>query len=164
MSNLFWKGIALLVLFAGYTGFVYHAGGADGRAIGRELALIQAGHVKEDARRTAAHDKLVKGLNNERIKATADARNGWAAYNRMRHNEGKSGDGAKSVPIVAGRCDSASDNAAISAAVSGFRDEVMAAVREFRDAVAGQLEQAQLNTDALMRLREWAAQEQSINR
>ena len=96
---------------------------------------------------------------------TARLAAGWdAERNRLRSDaEVVRAGAAARAPVASGLSVDTADNAAISAAVSGFRDEVRAAVDQFIGEAAKQLEQAQLNTDALMRLRAWAVQEQRIN-
>jgi len=162
-----WFAVALVVAVAAYTGAVYHAGGVGPRAelhaLEDSVAHAQAAHVKEDQRRESLHLKLTKGLDDERVKAIDTARAGWAAYNRVRKSEGRTGGAAQSVQVTAGRCDNEAGNAAVSAAVSVYRNAVVGAVGRFRDGVAGIIETCQLQADALVRLQEWAAEEQRIN-
>lgn len=163
-----WAALAAFLLVAGYTAVVYRAGGAAPRA---ELAALTASVkaasdiiAKRDADREEQHKQLLKRKDDERIKATADARDAWSAYNRLRKSQGSASGNAKPVPVTTDRCDDPASNQAISAAISRYRDDVRAAHEGSRDAVAAILEQAQLQVDALVRLQEWAVQEQQINR
>ena len=159
-------GVALVVAL--YTIAAFHAGGMAPRAKLAALeASIQTAHdaqVAEDKRREDAHQQLIKGLNDAKTKSVADARAAWAAYNGLRAAQGRTGGNAQPVQIVAGRCDDTAGNDAVSSAVSEYRNGVVAAVGRFRDEIARILEQAQGNTDALVRLQEWAKGEQIINR
>lgn len=160
--------VALLVLFSAYTVGVYRAGGAAPKAELKALqSQVRAAHdaqVKEDNRREAQHQQLLKDKDHERETKIAAVNRDWKSYiaGLPKPASGASKD-TKPVPIVAEGLNDAADRERVSAAVSRFRDEVREAFREFRDEVAGQLEHAQLQTDALIRAQAWAGEEQKIN-
>lgn len=148
---------------------VYRAGGAAPRAqleaLTQSVKAARVAQVKEDARREAEHQSLIKEKDKDRAKDIALTNADWRSYlaGLPKPRSGAVA-GAQPVRIAAEGLDGAADRDKVSAAVSEFRDEVRAAVREFRDEVAGQLEQAQLQTDALIRAQAWAGEEQKINR
>lgn len=174
-----WFAIALLVLFAGYTAAVYRAGGAGPRAklsgLQEAIRIVHLAQVKEDARREDAHQALIKEKDNERLQAIADTTLSWDSYVAgLRTAPSGASEDKKPVRIASQRCDNATGNDAVSAAVSGFRDEARSAVADFeaetgaavggfRAEVAGQLKQGQLNTDQLLRVQDALAKEQQIN-
>lgn len=163
-----WIVVALFILFALFTGAVYRAGGAGPRA---DLVVLKEGvraahsaQVKEDARREAEHKTLIKGKDDEREKTILAVSSAWDTYAAgLRADASRAKRDTESVRIASKRCDNATGNDAVSAAVSSFRDEVRAAVAGFREEVAGQLKQAQLNTNQLIRVQDALAKEQQIN-
>ena len=164
-----WLYLAVALAVAAYTGAVYHAGGAGPRA---ELAglesRVQLAHdtqVAEDGRREREHKKLIQEKDNDRVESEALTVAAFSAYvASLRAPASVAGEDKKPIPITSERCDDPAADKAISAAVQGFRDEVRAAVADFRDEVAGSLEEAQKNTDALIRVQKWGVGEQEINR
>lgn len=160
--------IALFVAFAGYTAAVFRAGGAGPRAELKSVkAQVDAAHtafIKRDAQREKQHQQLIGGKNEERLQAIASNNALWRDYiaGLPKPTSGTSKD-SKPIPIAAEGLNDAADRERVSAAVSRFRDEVREAAREFRDEVAGQLEHAQLQTDALIRAQVWVVEEQKIN-
>lgn len=163
-----WLAIGVFVAFSSYTGAVYYAGGRGPRAdlttLKTSIAAAAKQQKAQDAARESAHDKLVKRKDDERIQAMAANDDRWRLYiaGLPKPRSGARKD-EKPIPITAEGLNDAADRARVSDAVSAFRDEVRTAFREFRNEVAGQLEECQTNTDTLIRAQDWAAEESAIN-
>lgn len=152
-----WAAVIAVVAFAVYTGVVYRAGGAgpraDLRALQTSIKQAQEQHAKAERQRTAAHNAVIEEKDNERKEAVARVSHSWAEFVAGLHDaRSRAADSAKSIPVVTNRCDNATGNAAVSAAVSEFSRETRAAVGDFVEETARELEQADLNTDQLIRL------------
>lgn len=172
-----WLAVAAALIFIAYTAAVYHAGGIKPRAafakLEADVKTAHAEHVKEDARREANHLDLVKGKDNERAQAIDTVAASWSSYaDSLQHAApGRARADAKPVPVAAERCNDASGNQDVSAAVSSYRDDVRSAVADlraafdgFRDADAKRFAVCDKQTGALIRVQEWAGAEREINR
>lgn len=135
----------------------------------------EAAQAKADRER-AEDDALHKQKDDDHAKQVAAIKSGWVAdradRDGLRKQLADSGSRAvQPVSIAAGvSCDQAGRDA-VSRAVSGFVGEARSALAEcrsaaleFRDSVAGLLEQAEVNTSALSCGIDWADKERGIHR
>lgn len=159
----------ILGLFAAVLGATYYAGGigprAELKALVAEVKYARGLAKMRDDEREAKHQRELKDKDREREESNAAVALEFDAYIFGLHNLGSgAGKGSKPIPITAQRCDSPADNEAVSAAINRYREDLRSADRSRREAVARLLEEAQRQTDALVRMQEWANNEREINR
>lgn len=169
-----WLAIGCAILFAVYTGAVYHAGGIGPRA---DLAKLQtsiktakATRDAEDTRKAGETAATITKLEGEKDDAIADAADAWSAYNGLQSARGRPGKGAKPVRPDTKVCDSADANNRLSGAIQSYRAEVAASLDELYESLkAGGRETGQLLEVAgkqaidFNAVKKWAIEARRIN-
>lgn len=169
-----WVAIGCAILFAAYTGAVYHAGGVGPRA---DLAKLQssietakAARDVEDKRKAGETAAAITKLEGEKNAAIDNAAAGWAAYDKLQSARGRPGKGAQPVRPVTKVCDSADANNRLSDAIQSYRAEVAAGLDGLFDSLkasgreTGQLlEVAGKQAIEFNSVKAWAVEARRIN-
>lgn len=153
---MIWKAIAIFLFLAG----VYYAGGVSPRSELTEYRATVAAEKQAEKDKADRQDRQSKQLINELEAkhandiAAIDA--AWAG--RLRNEQAK----GRGFSIAPGLCNDTDRDKRLSGAVSDYRDEITAAIGEFRNEAADLLRIADRQTATLRTCQAWAAGDQLI--
>jgi len=153
---MIWRWVAILLLLVG----VYYAGGISPRSDLTKYRATVAAEKRAEKKEADRQDRQSKQLINElEAKHARDIAAIDAAWSGRLRNEQAKGRGFSIAP---GLCNDTDRDKRLSGAVSDYRDEITAAIGEFRDEAADLLRVSDRQTATLRTCQAWAAGEQLI--
>lgn len=168
LSSTAWEWVAVAVVVAAFTGFVYHQGGeaprAELAATHAAIAQARAAHDAEDARRERQSAATIKEKEDESKRLVLATATAWKSYyDGVQHSIGRGGQGAKPVPPVTRVCEGQDANDRLSHAIADYRQGVRDAFADYRLGIGHLLEVCTNQANDLKLMVEWALAEQRIN-